>query len=31
LRTFSNSENIYDISKLNAWVLFKDKWEKYKD
>ena len=31
LRTFSNSENIYDISKLNAWVIFKDKWEKYKD
>ena len=31
LRTFSNNSNNYDINKLNAWVLYKDKWEKYKD
>ena len=31
LRTFTNNNNKYDINKLNAWVLYKDKWEKYKD
>ena len=31
LQTFSNNSNKYDINKLNAWVLYKDKWEKYKD
>ena len=31
LWTFSNNENKHDIFKLNAWVLFKDKWEKYKN
>ena len=31
LRTFSNNNNKYDINILNAWVLYKDKWEKYKD
>ena len=31
LRTFRNNENKHDIFKLNAWVLFKDKWEKYKN
>jgi hypothetical protein len=25
-----NKEN-QDIDKLNKWVIFKDKWEKYKD
>lgn len=29
LRIYSNSNN--DIGKFNEWVLFKDKWEKYKD
>ena len=31
LRTYSNNNNICDINKLNAWVSFKDKWEKYQD
>ena len=31
LRTFSNNNNKHDINILNAWVLYKDKWEKYKD
>ena len=31
VRTFSNNENKYCVFKLNAWVLFIDKWEKYKD
>jgi hypothetical protein len=25
------SKNNKDIEKLNQWVLFKDKWEKYND
>jgi hypothetical protein len=25
------SKNNKDIEKLNHWVLFKDKWEKYND
>jgi hypothetical protein len=25
------SKNNKDIDKLNQWVLFKDKWEKYND
>ena len=31
LRTYNNNKNNCDINKLNAWVLYKDKWEKYKD
>lgn len=31
LRTYSNKNNIHDINKLNQWVSYKDKWEKFKD
>ena len=31
LRTYSNNNNKCDINKLNAWVLYKDRWEKYLD
>ena len=31
LRTYSNDDNKSDINKLNAWVSFKNKWEKYQD
>ncbi len=31
LRIYSNNNNKYDINKLNAWVSYKDKWEKYQD
>lgn len=31
LRTYCNKNNIHDINKLNEWVSYKDKWEKFKD
>ena len=31
LRTYCNKNNIHDINKLNKWVSYKDKWEKFKD
>ena len=31
LRTVSNNNKKYDINKLNTWLLFKDKWENFKD
>ena len=31
LRIYSNNNNKYHINKLNAWVSYKDKWEKYQD
>ena len=31
LRTYCNKNNIHDINKLNLWVSYKDKWEKFKD
>ena len=31
LRTYCNKNNIHDINKLNQWVSYKDKWEKFKD
>lgn len=31
LRTYCNKNNIHDINKLNEWVSYKDKWEKFRD
>jgi hypothetical protein len=31
LRTYNNNNNRCDINKLNSWVLYKDRWEKYLD
>ena len=31
LRTYNNQKNNLHISKLNAWVSYIDKWEKFKD
>ena len=31
LQTYCNKNNIHDINKLNEWVSYKDKWEKFKD
>lgn len=31
LRTYNNNKNNNDINKLNAWVSYKDRWEKYLD
>ena len=31
LRTYSNTKNKSDISKLNAWVSYKDRWDKFQD
>ena len=31
LWTYCNKNNIHDINKLNKWVSYKDKWEKFKD
>ena len=30
-RTYNNNDNKHDVNKLNAWVSYKDRWEKYLD